>query len=261
MEPTIILEKNNAIASLIFNRPNVMNTYNHQMGEELLKVTDELLWDDKIRAVLLKGSGPVFMAGGDISFFKERQDQMPIGTLDLVRQLAGAIQNLQNMHKLVLAAVHGSVAGAGISLMLAADLVIAHEHTKFTLAYSGIGTSPDGGASYFLPRLVGDKKAMELLLFSNRFSASQALEWGMINKVSDDASFANDVEIWLQRLVSGPTVDYSKVKKLIHQARHNSLAQQLEIEGTCFAQATKTTDFKRGVTAFLEKKIPTFEGE
>lgn len=261
MEPTIILEKNTSVANIIFNRPEAMNTYNHHMGEELLKITEDLLWDNTIRAVLLKGSGPVFMAGGDITFFKERQDQMPKGTLELVRQLAGAIQNLQNMHKIVLAAVHGAVAGAGVSLMLAADLVIAHEHTKFTLAYSGIGTSPDGGASYFLPRLVGDKKAMELLLFSNRFNAMQALEWGMINKVSDDASFYNDVESWLQLIVNGPTLAYSKIKKLVRKARHNSLPEQLELEGTCFAEATKTNDFKRGVDAFLEKKIPLFEGE
>jgi 2-(1,2-epoxy-1,2-dihydrophenyl)acetyl-CoA isomerase len=261
MEPTIIVEKNNGIASLAFNRPHAMNTYNHQMGQELLAATDELLWDDTIRAVLLKGSGSVFMAGGDITFFKERQNEMPKGTIDLVRQLADSIQNLQNMNKIVLAAVHGAVAGAGISLMLAADLVIAHEHTKFTLAYSGIGTSPDGGASYFLPRLVGDKKAMELLLFSNRFNATDALRWGMINKISDESSFVKEIETWLQLLVNGPAVAFSKVKTLVHQSRHNSLAEQLELEGTCFAEATKTNDFKSGITAFLGKKMPVFEGK
>ena len=147
MYETVLFSVNESIATIAFNRPEAMNSFDHRMADELEALTEIVADDPSIRVVLLKGAGHLFMAGGDIKFFYDRLDKMPAGVMKIVRTLNATIHNFMNMPKPVLASVHGSVAGVGISLMLAADLVIAGENTKFTTAYSGIGISPDGGCS------------------------------------------------------------------------------------------------------------------
>jgi len=174
MKNTVLLNKDNAVATITFNRPDAMNAFNHEMADEFQNIIQEVKSDPTIRAIQLSGAGDLFMAGGDIEFFYKNLEQMPAGVKEIINQVNQTITAIREMEKPVLACVHGAVAGIGISFMLACDLVIAAEDTKFTLAYSGIGTSPDGGASYNLPRLVGSKKAMELLLLSERFDAQTA---------------------------------------------------------------------------------------
>lgn len=261
MFETLLFSKNNNIATITFNRPMVMNCFDKQMGDELQAVTDDVRADKTIRAVLLNGAGKLFMAGGDIQFFHERLDIMPEGVMNIVRALNAAVLNLMQMPKPVLASVHGSVAGVGMSLMMACDLVIAANNTKFTMAYSGIGISPDGGASYNLPRLVGPKKAMEWILLPDLFDAQTAQAHGLINFVVPQENLADETQRLLNRLAHGPSQSYAHAKKLVNETWQHSLATQLDAEGRSFETCSTTIDFKSGVKGFINKHKPEFVGE
>lgn len=260
MTATVNLTITEGVAELQFNRPEAMNAFNWQLAEDLDKALEELMLEKSFRVVTLSGAGPVFMAGGDIHFFNERLTEMPKGVPAIIRQLNSCIQRLQQLPVPVLACVHGAVAGAGISLMLACDLVLAASSTKFTLAYANLGTTPDGGATYFLPRTVGMKKAMELILLSERFSAEQALAMNLINWIEPDESFSDRIQILTNRLAKGPTQMYGRAKRLLNEGLARSLPQQLEAEMTAFTNSTQTQDFKRGVRAFIAKEQAHFEG-
>lgn len=260
MPETLLFSVANNIATISFNRPQVMNCFDYQMGEELAALTDQVKLDSSIKAVLLNGAGSLFMAGGDIRFFSERLNDMPQGVMKIVRMLNSSILNLMQMPKPVVACVHGSVAGAGVSLMMACDLVIAAEKTKFSLAYSGIGITPDGGASYNLPRLVGTKKAMEWILLSEVFDAQTALQAGLINWVVAEDKLPEETDKLLKRLASGPTKSYANAKRLLNESWQTSLEAHLEKEGRSFEECSATADFRVGVTSFLKKVRPEFEG-
>ena len=249
------------IATISFNRPEVMNAFNNEMADELLELTEKVRADDSIRAVLLNGAGDLFMAGGDIQFFHKRLAVMPEGVMQIVRALNASIMNFMQMPKPVLASVHGSVAGVGVSLMAACDLVIAAENTKFTMAYSGLGISPDGGASWNLPRLVGTKKAMEWILLPDIFTAPTAEKHGLINWLVPAENLASETQKILKKLVNGPTYSYAQAKRLVNDSWQHDLGTQLELEGRAFAACSVTTDFKAGVTGFLNKARPVFTGK
>lgn len=261
MLQTILHEERDSIATITFNRPAAMNALNRLMAEELAAVTEQILNNDSIRAVLIKGAGKLFMAGGDLHFFYETLEAMPQDVLTIVRTVNASLINLTQMAKPVVACVHGSVAGIGLSYMLAADLVIAAEDTKFTTAYSKIALTPDGGLSYTLPHLIGMKKAMELLLLSEVFSASEALNLGLVNRLASTTKVFAEAEKLVRALAQGPTKSYARIKQLVHNSTHSSLVEQLEAEVHAFAAAAMTEDFKRGVTAFVKKIRPEFSGD
>lgn len=261
MNDTILLSITNNIAVLTFNRPEAMNSLNAEMAAELSAKTEQILFDNTIRAVLLRGAGNLFMAGGDIRFFQQTMDTMPKGVLNLVRLVNGIIANLLQSPKPVLACVHGSVAGIGMSFMMAADLVIAGANTQFTMAYSKLGISPDGGATYFLPKIVGHKKAMELALLSEVITANQAQDLGLINWLVPEDQLEEKALQLLNKLANGPTQAYAHTKQLMQQSANNSLAQQLDAEAFAFAHLSQTTDFRSGVTGFLNKTKPEFVGK
>ncbi len=261
MYQTLMFSIEQHIATITFNRPEAMNTFNQQMAEELEAVTEQVRHDASVRAVLVNGAGPLFMAGGDISFFAANLQSMPRGVMKIMHALNAAIIHLMEMPKPVLASVHGSVAGVGMSIMMACDLIIAAESTKFTMAYSGIGITPDGGATYQLPRLVGTKKAMEWLLLSEVFTAETAHAFGLVNWVVAKESLAQETARLLQRLANGPTRALADAKRLVNQSWQQSLETQLAHEATAFAACTTTTDFRAGVSAFLGKKAVAFQGE
>lgn len=260
MYDTLLYTVNDAIATITFNRPTAMNSFNLQMANDLEALTDQIKLDSAVRAVILNGAGPLFMAGGDLRFFYEKLTTMPAGVSKMVRTLNASILNLMHMPKPVLASVHGSVAGAGVSLMLACDLIIAADNTKFTLAYSSIGTTPDGGASFNLPRLVGTKKAMEWLMLSDVFDAQTALAHGLINWLVTADQLAAETHRCASRLAHGPTQSYARIKQLVNSSWQNNLETHLEQEAKSFAASTATNDFKTGVTKFLEKAKPQFAG-
>lgn len=255
---TLLYSESGAVATIILNRPKAMNSFNDEMGDELERITDKIRYDQSIRAVLLKGNGGLFMAGGDIRFFYEQMDTMPANVRKIVRTLNATILNLMEMSKPVLASVHGSVAGVGMSLMLACDLVVAAADTRFTTAYSGIGISPDGGASWQLPRHVGPKKAMEWLLLSDIFDAEMAHAYGLVNRVVPPDTLASETDALLRRLAAGPAKAYANCKRLVNETWGMHPATQLEKEGQAFEACSASTDFKSGITGFLKKTTPVF---
>ena len=261
MLQTLLFSVSDHVATISFNRPTAMNSFNKLMADELEALTDQVRLDPSIRALVLNGAGPLFMAGGDIRFFSERLESMPTGIMKIVRTLNASILNLMQMPKPVLASVHGSVAGVGMSLMMACDLTIAAEDTKFTMAYSGIGISPDGGASFNLPRLVGTKKAMEWMLFPDVFDANTAQIHGLVNWVVPSAQLATDTQRRILKLANGPTKSFSHTKRLLNGTWQHSLESQLELEGEAFEACSMTSDFKTGVTEFLNKNKPEFIGK
>ncbi len=261
MAETLLLSVKEHIATISFNRPKAMNTFDKVMADELEAITDQVRLDQSIRAVLLNGAGELFMAGGDIRYFYAQLEKMPAGVMKIVRTLNASILNLMRMPKPVLASVHGSVAGVGISLMLACDLAIAADNTKFTLAYSGIGVSPDGGAAFNLPRLVGAKKALEWIFLSDIFEAQTALDHGLINWMVTPNKLEEETQKVIHRLAQGPTQTYANAKRLVNESWQNSIETHLENEGKSFEACSVTADFKAGITGFLKKNKPEFVGE
>ena len=261
MSDTVGYSVTDGIATITLNRPQVMNALDARMIIGLREAAERAESDSAARAVVIRGAGPAFLAGGDVSSFHANLSRMP----DLVREnapeLHRAILALRRAPKPVLAAVHGAVAGAGISVMAAADLAIAAEGTKFTLAYSRLGTSPDGGASHFLPRLIGSRKALEMMLLSDTFDAAEAQRLGLVNWVVAHDKLAAEAETIARRLAQGATTAFAEIKKLVNQTHDQTLAAQLNAEVEAFARCAGTRDFAEGVTAFVEKRKPNFTGE
>lgn len=246
------------VATINLNRPKSLNSYNLEMANTLLAYTERLSFNKEVKVVLLRGEGSGFMAGGDIGFFAKNLSEMPHGVRAIIRTLANTIQNMRQSKAIYLAAVHGAVAGAGMSLMLGCDFVIAESKTAFTTAYSRLGTSPDGGLSYFLPKLIGAKKAMELLLLSEQLTAQHLLELGMINQVVSEDKFGETIDKWLTKLKCAPTEVSSSIKQLVYQAESATLEEQFEREAEHFIKASQTPNFAEGVQAFLAKRMPEF---
>ena len=260
MSETLLYSVTDSIATITLNRPQVMNALDAEMIVRLRAVCERARDDAAVRAVVLRGNGPAFLAGGDVALFHANLPRLP----EMIEKLAGelhyAILALRHAPKPVLASVHGAVAGAGISLLAAADLAVAAADTKFTLAYSKIATSPDGGSTYFLPRLVGYRKALELALLSETFDADTALALGLVNWVVTSAELAAKTEKIAHRLASGPTVAFGETKALINQSFERPLEAQLVAEVQAFVRCARTHDLAEGVTAFVEKRKPNFKG-
>lgn len=260
---TVILERKGNIAWLVLNRPDKLNVLGPEMPGELKRCTDELKDDPEIRCVIIKGAGDHFMAGGDIDYFKTCVDAYvkegkSVFPDDMFEVLHAAILNIQRMNKPVIASVQGAVAGFGLSLMLACDLVVASENSVFSVAYCKIGATPDGGMSYFLPRVVGQKKAMELALTGKRFSALEAEQWGMVNHVvTNDLLQEKTLEL-ATLLCDGPGDVLARTKQLINQSYDVSLADRLQQEADQFNQSMLKVDFTEGVTSFCEKRPAKF---
>ena len=261
MSDSVLYSLAEGVATITLNRPEVMNALDAAMMRSLRTACEEAAADLSARTVVLRGAGRAFLAGGDVAMFHANLDRVA----DLVREgggeLSKAIVALQRAPKPVLASVHGAVAGAGVSLMAAADLAIAAEGTQFTLAYSRIGTSPDGGATWFLPRVLGCRKALELMLLSDPFDAKAALAMGLVNRVTAPEALAAETERLARRLVQGPTAAYAETKRLARQGYERSLTAQLEAEIEAFARCAGTADFAEGVAAFVQKRNPQFRGE
>ena len=257
---TIALERRDGVAHLTLNRPEGQNALTLQMGRDLLTAATSLADDPTVRAVLLTGAGARFCAGGDVKGFAGEGP----GAGHLIREITvplhAAISQLTRLDAPVVAAVHGSAAGAGMGLVLAADLVVAGESTKFVMAYTAIGLTPDGSSSWFLPRVVGLHRALELALTNRTLSATEALDWGIVNRVVPDDEVATAGAALAAQLAAGPTGAFGAVKRLLHGAFDRSLDDQLARESEEMARAGAAPDGVEGVRAFVEKRAPEFRG-
>jgi 2-(1,2-epoxy-1,2-dihydrophenyl)acetyl-CoA isomerase len=260
MSSVVLTSIERGIAMLTLNRPQVLNAMDGEMMQQLKPAVEALENDASVRAVVLRGAGAAFMAGGDVAVFHKHLAELPELIVRWGTQMHLAFLSLRRMGKPVLASVHGAVAGAGFSLMCAADLAIAAAGTRFTLAYANIGASPDGGSTHFLPRLVGYKKAMELVLLPDRFDAETAKSLGLVNWVVPDDRLEEETQRIARRLADGPTGAYAQAKRLLNQSFAKPMDEQMEEELLAFSHCARGPDPKEGVTAFVEKRKPVFRG-
>src|SRR6185436_3187532 len=256
----VTVERAGNVATLNLNRPDAYNALNLPLGRELFSAAIELDEDPDVRCVVVTGSGRAFCAGGDVKDFVENLPRIGIHIKELTTYLHGAISRFARCDKPVIMAVNGVAAGGGFSLALSGDLVIATDSAKFTMAYSKIAASPDGSSSYFLPRLVGLRRAMELYFTNRVLSAREALEWGLVTRVAPDAELASTVAAMARELAQGPTKAFGGAKRLFHQSTWESLETQMELEAQAIAASGHTEDFRAGVMAFARKQTPTFRG-
>jgi len=258
---TVAVERTGAVGTIQMNRPDRLNAYEFEMGRELLEAVSTLGVDPAIRCIVLTGTGKAFCAGGDVSVMGTFREEAAASFLELTVRLHSLIASLRRCPKPVLSAVNGVAAGAGFSMALAGDFVIAAASARFALAYQNIGLSPDGGATFFLARAIGTHRAMELTLTGRTLSAEEAATWGLVQRVFPDDAFAAKTAEMAERIAAGPTLAYAKAKELYNRALCQPLETQLEDERQRIAASARTGDFRDGIRAFLEKQPPVFRGE
>jgi 2-(1,2-epoxy-1,2-dihydrophenyl)acetyl-CoA isomerase len=256
----LTLERANHIGTLTLNRPDAYNSLNMVLGRELFSASLELDEDPDVRCIVITGSGRAFCAGGDVKDFVDNLGRIGAHIKELTTYLHGAVSRLCRSDKPVIVAVNGIAAGGGFSFALCGDLVVAAESAKFTMAYSKIAATPDGSSSYFLPRLIGLRRAMELYFTNRVLTAREALDWGLVTKVVPDGELKSAVAALAGELAQGPTKAFGSAKRLLHQSTWESLETQMELEAQGIAACGHTEDFRAGVTAFADKKAPTFRG-
>lgn len=258
---TLIVERRGGELRITLNRPESMNAWNLQFGAELKAVVEDAATDQEVRAVTLTGAGRAFSSGADL---KAGFDPTPEGHPDVLTPLDERyhpiIAGLRRMPKPVLAAVNGPAVGIGASLAFAADVSIARESAYFSLAFVNIGLVPDGGSSLFVPERAGFTRATAMAMLGERVGAAQALEWGLITKVSADDAFEADVDEMAQRLATGPTRAYAGIKRQLNAWAFARMDEQLALEASIQQEAAASGDFMEGVQAFLEKRPASFGG-
>jgi len=260
MYETLDFEIRDQLARITLNRPDRFNAMNLEMSRELMTLAIECGENPELRAVLITGAGKAFCAGGDLPSFRAKGDGLARHVKEMTTYLHAAISRFAWMQAPLIGAVNGVAAGAGFSLALACDLVVAAQSARFTMAYTRAGLSPDGSSSYYLPRLVGLRRALELSLTNRVLGADEALEWGIVNRVVADADCMTRAEALAQELAAGPTRACGAVKKLMLMSLNDSLEGQLERETRCIAEMTHTADAREGIEAFCDKRPPRFSG-
>jgi len=262
--PDLELTHQDGITTMIFNRPESRNALSMEMRSMLCDALHDAENDSSVRCVVLKGKGEHFLAGGDVKgmshTLEQPQKELRKQFVLRIHDLNPIMYAMRRMPKPVIASVRGAAAGAGMSIALASDLVISSEDAFFTLAHCHIGITPDGSATYYLPRTVGIKKAMEITLLGGRVDAQTAREWGLINFVVPADSLEAETGKLARRLANGPTYVYGKSKALLYRSMESEFESQLQAEAESFADCASRTDFREGVTAFVEKRKPTFTG-
>lgn len=264
MEPTVLVAQSGPIATLTFNRPAVYNAMNPELILAMRDALGQIVAQKDVRALMIQGAGKAFLAGGDVGAFHRQLNETDSDLSATIKSMGDAlhdaIESIRNAPFPVIAKIQGSTAGAGFSLALACDFAIASTNATFTSAYTRIGTSPDGGSTYFLPRLVGMKKALELIMLSDALAAQDALSAGLINRVVAPEALDEEAQKLASRLASGPTAAYAQAKQLINRTFDRPIRAHLDDEIARFADCTKTDDFREGVAAFVEKRAANFTG-
>jgi len=261
----LLIDTADGIATLTMNRPDARNALSEEMRAGLDEAFHRFESDDEVRCVVLRGVGDHFMAGGDVKSFagmfaEEELPDMRDLFLHRIHDLHLIMFAMRRLPKPIIASVRGAAAGAGVSLAACCDLIIAAEDSFFTLAYSLIGTSPDGGSTFHLPRAIGAKKAMEMALLGDRISATDLARFGLVNFVVPADDLQEETDQLAQRLAAGPTRAYGQAKRLIYGSLENQMERQLQMEAEAFADCATTEDFREGVTAFVEKRRAVFRG-
>jgi 2-(1,2-epoxy-1,2-dihydrophenyl)acetyl-CoA isomerase len=255
----IQFERIEGVGKITLNRPDKYHSFVRKMALQLQSVLDKCNEDKSVRAILITATGKAFCAGQDLG---EATDPNGPDLTQIVQEHYNPIiRKIRNIEKPVVAAVNGVAAGAGASIALCCDIVVATESASFIQAFSKIGLIPDSGGTFFLPRLVGMQKAAALMMTAEPVSAKDAESMGMIYKVFSDESFEEESWKLASKLAKMPTKGLGLTKRLLNTSYSNNLEQQLDMEDKCQTIAGNTTDFKEGIAAFFEKRKPNFKGE
>jgi 2-(1,2-epoxy-1,2-dihydrophenyl)acetyl-CoA isomerase len=258
---TIEVQQRGGELRVTLDRPETMNAWNVQFGVDLKAALEQAAQDDAVRAVVITGRGRAFSSGADLrqGFEMTAAGHPDVGT-PLRELYHPLITQVRTMPKPVLAAVNGPAVGIGCSLALACDLIVARESAYFLIAFVNIGLVPDGGSSMLLPERVGMARAAEMAMLGERIPAPQALEWGLVNRVTGDTDFDSEVDALAARLANGPTKAYAGIKRQFNAWMFARMEEQFELETRLQEQAAASGDFVAGVTGFLQKRAPEFKG-
>lgn len=255
---TLTLSIKEKAAYILLNRPERLNSFDIQLGEELSQVLQTLSTNPEIRVIVLKGTGKGFCGGGDVKEMYQAENKSQY-LRDLTKAIHKCVIALRTTEKPIIAALNGAAYGAGLSLALACDILIAVEHIKLNTAFIGIGLAPGCGTQFFT-HLVGYQKACEYILTSKTFTAEQAQQLGIVNKVVKPEELDTAVQEYVTIFQNNPPIAVGKAKMLINKSLENDMISHLELESLTAAASAASEDFKEGVTAFVEKRKPHFKG-
>jgi len=256
---TITSKINDNIAYITLNRPERLNSFNLKLGEELYQELRNISETKEIRAIILTGSGKGFCGGGDVKEMHSAKNK-PQFLRDLTRAIHKCVIEIRTIEKPVIAAVNGAAFGAGLSLAIACDILIAVKEAKMGTAFIGIGLAPGCGTQFFT-QIVGYQKACEYILTSKIFTVEEAEKLGIVNKTVEKDELDDTVEEFASKFRKLPPIAVGKAKMLINQSLKNDMITHLELESITAAYSAGTDDFKEGITAFKEKRKPTFKGK
>lgn len=257
----IELSVEDTVATIVLRAPKGPSRINVESAREWLSSLREAERRDDVSIIVVRADGPVWNAGGDLAEFRDRAGNAHDFVLEIGEWINPVVAALDCSGKLTLAAVHGAVAGGGLGPMFACDFVIAAEDTTFTLGYSKLATNPDAGVSWYLPRLVGYRKALELYLTSERLDAARAMELGLVNRVVPSGDLESETREWARRLAALPSHAVAETKRLMKASEREPLSAHLDDEIRTFAANTRHPDFTEGVSSFLERREPEFSKE
>jgi len=258
---TIAVARDQGLATLTLNAPDKLNAVSRKMIAELKDCWETLAADESVRAVLLTGAGRGFCAGADLSDPDRDRGATADSGAALDKFFNPVIRLMRSVPKPIVAAVNGPAAGVGMSFALAADIAIAGKSASFLQAFARIGLLPDGGSTWFLPRLVGEQRARALAMLAPKIGAEQAREWGLIWDVVEDGELMKTATEVARGLADGPTLSLARIKQAMNRASGNALSQQLDLERDFQRELGRSEDFREGVAAFLAKRKPRFKGK
>ena len=255
----ILYDLTDGVATITLNRPESLNAFTTAMIGETAGALRQCDRDPSVRCVVITGAGRGFTSGQDLAEVQGRGDEFSIGP-HLRAGYHRIIKNIVNMEKPVIAAVNGVAAGAGVGIVLAADIRIASEKASLVMAFSKIGLVPDSGLNWLLPRMIGQSRAYQLAVTAERITAQQGLDWGLFNEVVPPDQLAEHVDAWAQRLATGPSVAFGLTKRAMNRAWSQTFEEALDYEAYLQDTASRTEDNQEGVAAFLEKRAPQYRG-
>lgn len=260
MYNTILFTIENGVCSITLNRPDVFNSFNEELSADFIDALKKANKDETVRAVVITGTGKAFCSGQDLKDIKNQTGNRSLSD-SVVRRYNPMILFLREMAKPVICKLNGVAAGAGASLALACDIIVASESASLIEVFANVGLVPDSGSSFFLPRLVGYNKAFELITLASKVTAKEALDLGIVYKVVAPEELDNATNELAQRYATGPTKTYGMIKKMLNKAYTSNLTDMLQYEAHCQEIAGNSEDYKEGVAAFLEKRKPAFKGK
>lgn len=258
---TVLLDIADGVATLRLNRPDQGNAINEEMAADLEEASTRIAETAGLRAVLISGNGPNFTVGGDVNLFAGTPSaELPGKLRRMIDGYHRAIDRLTSIDAPVVAAVRGAAAGGGLGLLYIADIVVASTDARFALGYGALGLTSDGGNTWFLPRMVGMRRAQELFLLNRRLSAQEALEFGLVSRLVPDDSVEGDAIAVARELAAGPTRAFGAMRRMLRQSFETSLGAQLEAEMQSIVDASRSDDAREGIAAFAARRRPVFKG-